>query len=97
MGQELTSILPLLVFFILMFAAMYFFTIRPQRKRQKEQEEMLLSLKKGSKVVTSGGIRGAVETIDDATVVLKTDSGALVRFSKVAIVGRTATAGVGPY
>ncbi|MFC2008564.1 preprotein translocase subunit YajC [Chloroflexota bacterium] len=88
MSEELASILPLLVFFVLMFAAMYFFTIRPQRKRQKEQEEMLLSLKKGSKVVTSGGLWGTVETIDDATVVLKTDSGALARFSKIAVVGR---------
>jgi len=88
MSEELASILPLLVFFVLMFAAMYFFTIRPQRKRQKEQEEMLLSLKKGSKVVTSGGMYGTVETIDDTTVVLKSESGALIRYSKMSVVAR---------
>ena len=89
MGEgQIEPTVMLLVFFVLMFAAMYFFTIRPQRKRQKEQEEMLLSLKKGSKVVTSGGIWGAVETIDDTTVVLKTESGALVRVSKMAVVAR---------
>ena len=86
MGQELTSLLPLLAFFVLMFAAMYFFTIRPQRKRQKEQEELILSLKKGSKVVTSGGIYGTVDAIDDTTVTLKIDSSATIRFSKMSIV-----------
>ncbi|MFW6056750.1 MAG: preprotein translocase subunit YajC [Chloroflexota bacterium] len=88
MSQELAGLLPLILFFILMFGAMYFFTIRPQRKRQKEQEEMLMSLKKGSKVITSGGIYGVVDMIDDTSVVLKTDSGALIRFAKVSIVAR---------
>ena len=88
MSEQLAGLLPLIFFFILMFGAMYFFTIRPQRKRQKEQEEMLMSLKKGSKVVTSGGIYGVVDLIDDASVVLKTESGALVRVAKVSIVAR---------
>lgn len=87
---ELTSLLPLLFFFVLMFGAMYFFTIRPQRKRQKEQEELLLSIRKGSKVVTSGGIFGAVESIEDTTVVLKTESGALIKVAKVSVVARQA-------
>ena len=90
MGEELTSLLPLLFFFVLMFGAMYFFTIRPQRKRQKEQEALLLALKKGSKVVTSGGIYGAVESIEDMTVVLKTESGALIKVSKISVVARQA-------
>jgi preprotein translocase subunit YajC len=88
MGEQLTGLLPLLFFFVLMFAAMYFFTIRPQRKRQKEQEELILSLKKGSKVVTSGGIYGVVETVDETTVVIKTESGALLRMSKMSVVTR---------
>jgi preprotein translocase subunit YajC len=88
MGEEFAGLLPLLFFFALMFAAMYFFTIRPQRKRQKEQEELILSLKKGSKVVTSGGIYGVVEAIEDTTVVIKTESGALLRMSKMSIVSR---------
>jgi len=90
MGEELTSLLPLLFFFVLMFGAMYFFTIRPQRKRQKEQEALLLALKKGSKVVTSGGLYGAVESIEDTTVVLKIESGALIKVSKISVVGRQA-------
>ncbi|MBN1856116.1 MAG: preprotein translocase subunit YajC [Dehalococcoidia bacterium] len=86
MGQELTSLLPLLAFFVLMFGAMYFFTIRPQRKRQKAQEELILSLKKGSRVITTGGIYGTVESVDDTTVTLKTESSATIRFSKMSVI-----------
>ncbi len=88
MDGQLAGILPLLLFFVLMFAAMYFFTIRPQRKRQREQEELLVSLKKGARVVTSGGIYGSVDTIDDTSLVLKTESGALIRVAKMSVVGR---------
>ncbi len=88
MDDQLAGILPLLLFFVLMFAAMYFFTIRPQRRRQKEQEELLLSLKKGARVVTSGGIYGSVDVIDDISIVLKTESGALIRVAKMSVVGR---------
>lgn len=88
MGDQLAGLLPLLFFFALMFAAMYFFTIRPQRKRQKEQEELILSLKKGAKVLSNGGIYGTVETVDETTVVIKTESGALLRMAKLSIVSR---------
>jgi preprotein translocase subunit YajC len=88
MSEQLAGILPLLFFFVLMFGAMYFFTIRPQRKRQKEQEELLLSLKKGTKVITSSGLYGVVEEIADTSIVLKTESGALVRFAKLSVIAR---------
>jgi len=88
MNEQLAGLLPLVFFFILMFGAMYFFTIRPQRKRQKEQEELLLSLKKGTKVITSGGIYGVIEAVDDVTAVIKTESGALLRMAKLSIVRR---------
>jgi preprotein translocase subunit YajC len=88
MNEQLAGLLPLLFFFVLMFGAMYFFTIRPQRKRQKEQEELILSLKKGSKVVTSGGIYGVVEAVEDTTVIIKTESGALLRMAKLSVVSR---------
>ncbi|MBN1152503.1 MAG: preprotein translocase subunit YajC [Dehalococcoidia bacterium] len=90
MNEQIAGLLPLLFFFALMFGAMYFFTIRPQRKRQKEQEELLLSLKKGTKIVTSGGIYGMVESVEDTTVIIKTESGALLRIAKLSIVGRQA-------
>ncbi|MBS12163.1 MAG: preprotein translocase subunit YajC [Gemmatimonadetes bacterium] len=46
--------------FILMFVIMYFLLIRPQYKKQKEQQNMIEALKKGDKIVTSGGMHGQI-------------------------------------
>ena len=50
---------------ILIFVIFYFFLIRPQQKKVKEHKAMVESLKKGDKVVTSGGITGRVERLID--------------------------------
>jgi preprotein translocase subunit YajC len=86
--EELQGIAPLILFFVLMFAAMYFLMIRPQRRRQKEQEQLLSELRKGAKVVTTGGIHGQVESVGEETVVLKIESGATMRVSKASVISR---------
>ena len=48
---------------ILIFVIFYFFLIRPQQKKVKEHKAMVQSLKRGDKIVTSGGIVGTVERI----------------------------------
>ena len=48
---------------ILIFVIFYFFLIRPQQKKVKEHKIMVANLKRGDKVVTSGGIVGTVERI----------------------------------
>ena len=48
---------------ILIFVIFYFFLIRPQQKKVKEHKIMVENLKRGDKVVTSGGIVGTVERI----------------------------------
>ena len=54
---------------ILIFVIFYFFLIRPQQKKVKEHKAMVESLKRGDKVITSGGITGVVErVIDNDTV-----------------------------
>ena len=50
---------------ILIFVVFYFFLIRPQQKKVKEHKAMVESLKRGDKVVTSGGITGTVERLID--------------------------------
>ena len=60
---------------ILMFAIFYFLLIRPQQKKQKELQAMVKNLKKGDRVVTSGGIVGTVHTLQDDYVVLKVGDG----------------------
>ena len=50
---------------ILIFVIFYFFLIRPQQKKVKEHKVMVEGLKRGDKVITSGGIVGTVERIID--------------------------------
>ena len=50
---------------ILIFVVFYFFLIRPQQKKVKEHKLMVESLKRGDKVITSGGIIATVERVMD--------------------------------
>jgi len=50
---------------ILIFVIFYFFLIRPQQKKVKEHKLMVENLKRGDKVVTSGGIVGTIERVVD--------------------------------
>jgi preprotein translocase subunit YajC len=62
-----SSFLPL----IIIFAIFYFLLIRPQSKKAKDHKEVLANLKRGDKVITTGGIHGLIEDIDGNTVSLK--------------------------
>jgi preprotein translocase subunit YajC len=65
----------------------YFMIIRPQQKRQKETAQMLASIRKGDRVLTSGGIFGTVIGVGkDDVVVLKVADDVKLEFSKSAIV-----------
>jgi len=50
---------------ILIFVIFYFFLIRPQQKKVKEHKAMVEGLKKGDKIVTSGGITGTITRVVD--------------------------------
>ena len=60
-GSGIGQFIPL----ILIFVIFYFFLIRPQQKKVKEHKAMVESLKRGDKVITSGGITGTVERLID--------------------------------
>ena len=64
----------------------YLFMIRPQQRRQKEQRSFLEKMKKGTRVVTIGGIHGKLYEMADDTVTLEIDNkGTKMIFSKGAI------------
>lgn len=56
MGNNANDIFVSLLPLIVLFAVFYFFLIRPQRVQAKRHREMLEGLKKGDKVVSSGGL-----------------------------------------
>lgn len=67
---------------------LYIFAIRPQHKKEKQRQSMLDHLKRGDHVMTSAGIKGTVDTIQDGDVVVTIAKDIKVVFSKSAIVSR---------
>ena len=62
-----SSLIPI----ILMFVIFYFLLIRPQQKKTKEHREMINQLKKGDRIVTSGGLHGRITAVNDATMTVE--------------------------
>ncbi len=84
------STLLMLLQFLPIFVIFYFLFVHPQRKRQKEAEKMIQALKKGDRVLTTGGIFGTVVGIDEQKAVLRISEQSTVEFSKSAIVQKIA-------
>ncbi len=66
-GGGFSTFIPL----ILMFVIFYFLLIRPQQKKTKEHRQMISSLKKGDRVVTSGGLHGQITGLSDTTLTVE--------------------------
>jgi preprotein translocase subunit YajC len=81
-GQGQGSLLVNLLPFIVIFVIFYFLLIRPQQKRAKEHKAMLDNLKKGDKIITSGGEYGVVEEVKTNTVIVKIAENVKVRYGK---------------
>lgn len=82
MMSSLTSMLPL----VLMFVVLYFVMIRPQMKKQKEHRAMIDALAKGDEVVTAGGLLGKVTKMGDAYLGVEVATGVEIQLQRSAIV-----------
>ena len=71
---------------ILVFVIFYFLILRPQTKRQKETQKMIENLKKGDRVLSSGGIYGEVVDVKGDTVILRVAENVKLEFAKSAVV-----------
>jgi preprotein translocase subunit YajC len=81
-GQNpLVTFLPL----IAVFVVFYFFMIRPQVKKQKELSTYRNSLKKGDKILTTGGIYGRVADVKDNIVTIDVGGDIKLRVDKSAV------------
>nr|WP_246556378.1 preprotein translocase subunit YajC [Desulfonema magnum] len=72
---------------ILMFVIFYFLLIRPQQKKQKEHQEMLRNLKKGDRVLTSGGLYGRITSLDESTLTVEIADKVKVKVSRGYVAG----------
>jgi preprotein translocase subunit YajC len=80
-GNAMITFLPL----ILVFVVFYFFMIRPQMKKQKEMTNYRNSLKKGDKVITTGGIYGRVNEVRDNYIMLDAGGDVKLKVDKSAL------------
>lgn len=79
--NPLVTFLPL----ILVFVVFYFFMIRPQMKKQKELNNYRSSLKRGDKVITTGGIYGKVYEVKDNYVTVEVGGDVKLKIDKNAL------------
>ena len=82
-GAFLIQILPIAAIFLVF----YFIVIAPANKQRRKTQEMLNSLKKGDRVLTSGGIYGTIQGVEADVVYLKIAENVKVKVTRSAITG----------
>lgn len=65
----------------------YFLVIAPAGKQRRKQEEMIGALKKGDRVLTTGGIHGSIQSVEGEIVHLKIAENVKVKVARSAISG----------
>ena len=70
------------IWMIVILVLMWILMMRPQRKKEKEEQQFRNSLKKGDRVVFSGGIYGKVHNVEDHTVEVEVSNGVIMTVEK---------------
>ena len=82
-GEQMAQMLPMFILIVVIF---YFVIYRPQKQQREKQQGMINQLKKGDKVVTSGGIWGTVTNVGKETVTLQVAENAKMKVVREHIV-----------
>ena len=72
---------------IFMVVIFYFLLIRPQQKKAREHKALLDNLKRGDRVVTSGGLIGTIVNIEDPLVIIEVADKVKVEVARPYIAG----------
>lgn len=80
------SIITQLLFFLPLILIFYFLLIRPQQQRAKKHAEMVANIKRGDTVVTSGGLIGKVNKVNDAELSVDLAENVRVRIIKAMVI-----------
>jgi len=82
-GGGAADVLPQLMLMAAVFVVFYFLLIRPQQKKVKDHKAMVDALKRGDRVVTSGGLIGTIQRIvSEREAVLEVGDGVRVRIMR---------------
>ena len=80
-----------LIFFVLVFGVFWFFMIRPQVKKQKQERKFREEIKKGDKVITSGGLHGKVVEVAEKIVKIDVAKDIVLKIDKSCISAELST------
>ncbi len=80
------SLISQLLFFVPLILIFYFLLIRPQQQRAKKHAEMVANIKRGDTVVTSGGLIGKVNKVNDAELSVDLAENVRVRIIKSMVI-----------
>jgi preprotein translocase subunit YajC len=84
--QAQPSPMPSLLIMVGMIVVMYFFMIRPQAKRAKEQKKFAESINAGEKVITTAGIHGTINRVnEDGTLQIEVGRGTFMTIERSAV------------
>jgi|SRR6516162_9018243 preprotein translocase subunit YajC len=89
MGSIPEGASPLLQFapFILVLGIFYFIILRPMRQKQQKVQKFLEALKKGDRVITTGGIYGQVTRLGDQSIQIEIADKVRIEVAKASIGG----------
>ena len=84
-ADQPTAFLQPLLLFGAIFAIFYFIVIRPQQRQKGDRERMLAALKRGDRVITTGGLHGTVTGLSEHTVTLRVADQVKLEFDRSAV------------
>lgn len=70
------------IWMIVILVLMWVLMMRPQRKKEKEEQKFRNALKKGDRVIFSGGVYGKVHSVDEHTVEVEVSNGVILTVEK---------------
>ncbi|TLY34004.1 MAG: preprotein translocase subunit YajC [Nitrospirae bacterium] len=78
-GEQFAQMLPMFVLIVVIF---YFVIYRPQKQQREKHQALISQLKKGDKVVTTGGIWGTVTNVGKETVTVQVAENAKIKVAR---------------
>jgi preprotein translocase subunit YajC len=84
------------VYLVILVAAFFFLVVRPQRRQMASHRALVASLSVGDEVVTSGGVLGTIQSLDDEVAHLEVAPGIVIRVARGAIARRIGPIPDGP-
>ncbi len=74
--------------FVIIFLLFYLLILRPQQKQNKQRDLLLKNLKRGDKIITSGGLHGRITAADDEVLTIEIAKGVNVQVSRSSVTAK---------